>query len=298
MIKRRYYVIVDLEMCTVTGNARKKMRGNRSEIIQIGAVMVDGENRIVDEFSSYVQPEYGRIDSFIQNLTGIAQEMVENASKLRSTLMSFSNWIGDRDPVVLSWSESDYHQLKAEMDVKRIKNPKILQILDGWVDFQYSFDQMLGVRKQCALGEAMDIGRIQIMGRIHDGLCDAYNTARLFVKVRRQSAFPLKLVPICEYVKEEVPLCFTLGELFTPTLLAQVQQEEPVIVIEEKLVDNDWSIWRKLYGLFSRKGSVSDEQWNKLLFEIEMRKLNIKDFFGRGLFVKKGNAAGIEMEVL
>ena len=53
MIKRRYYVIVDLEMCVVTGNARKKMRGNRSEIIQIGAVMVDGENRIVDEFSSY-----------------------------------------------------------------------------------------------------------------------------------------------------------------------------------------------------------------------------------------------------
>ena len=103
MIKRRYYVIVDLEMCVVTGNARKKMRGNRSEIIQIGVVMVDGENRIVDEFSSYVQPEYGRIDSFIQNLTGIAQEMVENAPKLRSALMSFSTWIGDRDPVVLSY---------------------------------------------------------------------------------------------------------------------------------------------------------------------------------------------------
>ena len=83
--------------------AVRRLNDYIDDIIQIGAVMVDGENRIVDEFSSYVQPEYGRIDSFIQNLTGIAQEMVENAPNLSSALMSFSIWIGDRDPVVLSY---------------------------------------------------------------------------------------------------------------------------------------------------------------------------------------------------
>lgn len=286
-MKPKNYLIVDFEMCMVKGSAKKKMHGEKQEIIQIGAVMLDRKHRIVDEFSSYVKPEYGKVDEFIENLTGISQEQVENAPKLRSVLMAFADWIGERKVVVLSWSNSDYQQLQMEMSVKKIKHHKIENLLDEWVDFQRSFDKMLGLKNQFALEDAMHIGRVEMMGRIHDGLCDAYNTARLFVKVQRQSAFQLEMVPISTYAEKETHLSFSLGELFTPELLAQIEpvEESEECVIEES-PSKEWSIWRKIYGFFKGKENVNDECWNKILFTTEMRKLDIFDQF-RDIFCMK-----------
>ena len=90
----KHYLVIDLEMCMVKGSAKKKMKGEKQEIIQIGAVMMDQKHRIIDEFSSFVKPEYGKVDEFIENLTGITQDDVEQASILRSALMKFADWIG------------------------------------------------------------------------------------------------------------------------------------------------------------------------------------------------------------
>lgn len=142
------YLVLDFEMCMVKGNAKKKMRGEKHEIIQIGAVIVDSKYHIIDEFSSYVKPEYGTIDTFIEELTGISQKDVEHAPILRTVLMRFTEWIGNCKVKVLSWSDSDYHQLKKEMEIKKIKNYKIEGLLEEWIDFQRSFDIMLGVIRQ------------------------------------------------------------------------------------------------------------------------------------------------------
>lgn len=283
----KHYLVIDLEMCMVKGSAKKKMKGEKQEIIQIGAVMMDQKHRIIDEFSSFVKPEYGKVDEFIENLTGITQDNVDQAPILRSVLMKFADWIGERQITVLSWSDSDYHQLKNEMRIKKIKHHKIQDLLDSWVDFQRSFDQMLGLKNQYALEDAMNISRLQVMGRMHDGLCDAYNTARLFIKVHRQSAFSFELVPICEYAEQVQHLSFSMGELFTPELLAQINvipEEEPQ---EAKSVDEkQWSIWRRIYKFFKGQIAADDEHWNKLLFTTEMRKLDMVDTF-KSLFHKE-----------
>lgn len=286
-MKSKNYLIVDFEMCMVKGSAKKKMHGEKQEIIQIGAVMLDRKYRIIDEFSSYVKPEYGKIDDFIEGLTGITQAQVNNAPKLRAVLMSFAEWIGERNVVVLSWSDSDYQQLQMEMRVKKIKHHKIEDLLDEWVDFQRSFDKMLGLKNQFALEDAMHIGRIEVMGRSHDGLCDAYNTARLFMKVQRQSAFQMELVPISTYAEQESHLSFSLGELFTPELLAQIASDvETEETVMEESSNKEWSIWRKIYGFFKGKENVNDECWNKILFTTEMTKLDIFDRF-RNIFCIK-----------
>lgn len=276
----KYYLVIDLEMCMVKGSAKKKMKGEKQEIIQIGAVMLDHKHRIIDEFSSFVKPEYGKVDEFIENLTGITQDDVEQAPILRSALMKFADWIGERQATVLSWSDSDYHQLQNEMRVKKIKHHKIQDLLDGWVDFQRSFDQMLGLKNQYALEDAMNISRLQAMGRMHDGLCDAYNTARLFIKVHRQSAFSFELVPICEYAEQVQHLSFSMGELFTPELLAQINVIPEEELQEAKTVEEkQWSIWRRIYKFFKGQIAADDEHWNKLLFTTEMRKLDLVDIF-------------------
>lgn len=279
MTRGKHYLIIDLEMCGVKGSNRKKMHCEKHEIIQIGAVLLDNKYRIIDEFSSYVQPEYGEVDEFIENLTGIKQEMLTNAPKLRAVLMNFTNWLAGRKPMVLSWSDSDYHQLQKEMRIKKIKHHVIQDLFDEWSDFQRSFDRMLGLKNQFALEDAMKISRVEFMGKMHDGLCDAYNTARLFKKVQRQSTFELELVPIITYTEAVKPLSFSMGELFTPELLAQIKKEETPSVEEvvEDTPQKEWSFWRKAYAFFKGKDIVTDEYWNKLLFTLEMKKLDIMD---------------------
>lgn len=69
MINKRF-VVIDLE---TTGNQIK----NNDRIIQIGAVVLEGE-KIVDRYTEYINPNRS-IDPFIQNLTGIDEEMLEDA---------------------------------------------------------------------------------------------------------------------------------------------------------------------------------------------------------------------------
>lgn len=276
------YLVLDLEMCMVKGSGKKKMRGEKHEIIQIGAVLLDAGYRIVDEFSSFVKPEYGEIDAFIENLTGIKPEDVTKAPTLRTAMIHFEQWIGNREVTVLSWSDSDYQQLKKEMRVKKIKNHKMEDLMDSWVDFQRSFDEMLGLKHQYALEDAMSISRIHMMGRQHDGLCDAYNTARLFVKIHRQNMFSFQLVPISQYEAQEQHLSFSLGELFTQELLAQIELTPDVPdFVEEEVEERKWSIWRKIYGVFRGQVAASDENWNKILFSHEMKKVDFADKFHR-----------------
>ena len=47
------YVVIDLEMCNVLGEA-KKAYGYRNEIIEIGAVLLNESYEIKDSFKTYV----------------------------------------------------------------------------------------------------------------------------------------------------------------------------------------------------------------------------------------------------
>lgn len=282
----KQYLVLDLEMCMVKGGEIKKMKGMRHEIIQIGAVMLNASHHITDEFVTYVKPEYGKLDYFISKLTGIEERDLETAPTLRGALVKFVDWIGNRDVTILSWSDSDYHQMKDEMRVKKIKYHGIEQLLENWVDFQRSFDRMLGLERQYALKEAMEIGKLRPLGRMHDGLCDAYNTARLFAKIHRQAVFQLELVPIIECVQEDTRLKYSLEELFSPELLAQIESkgEEDINVISDD--KTSWCLWRKIRGLLKGENAVTNENWNKYLFGKEMWKIDIADAVKQVLFCK------------
>ncbi len=273
----KQYVVIDLEMCMVKGAEIKKMRGMRHEIIQIGAVLLNDSYHITDEYVTYVKPEFGKLDDFISDLTGIAESDLEKAPTLRGALMKLAAWIGNHDVTILSWSDSDYHQLEDEMRVKKIQHHRIQDLLENWIDFQRSFDQMLGLERQYSLKEAMKIANLCYLGRMHDGLCDAYNTARLFAKIHKQAVFRLELVPIIAYAEENTPLKYSLGEFLSPELLAQIEligEEEKLVIPEDK---SSWCLWRKIRGILKGKNAVTNENWNKYLFRKEMWKIDILD---------------------
>ena len=67
------YLVIDLEMCKVPKNYRGKNYKYASEIIQVGAVLLDEEYKEIGTLCQYVHPEFGILDYFIPNLPGIAR---------------------------------------------------------------------------------------------------------------------------------------------------------------------------------------------------------------------------------
>ncbi|MCP1110416.1 hypothetical protein [Ohessyouella blattaphilus] len=134
----------------------------------------------------------------------------------------------------------------------------------------------------------MEIGRVQPIGRRHDGLCDAYNTARLLAKVQRQTALQLEFVPITSYYEQIESLSYSMEELITPELLAQIDSLEAEPELEEEMTctqEEDWSLFRKGCGFIWGQEAVADENWHKILFRLEMRRLDMIDYL-KALFVK------------
>ena len=80
------YVLFDIE---TTG-----LDSEFDEIIEIGAIKVDNY-KLIDEFHSLIKPE-NEIDEFITSLTGITNDMVENAPTIEKVLPKFLNFIGDK----------------------------------------------------------------------------------------------------------------------------------------------------------------------------------------------------------
>ena len=86
------FVILDLE----TSGAAPS---TGAAITEIGAVKVCG-GEIIGEFQTFVNPQHGLSD-FITSLTGITDEMLEDAPKISSVLPDFLEFLGSHRETVL-----------------------------------------------------------------------------------------------------------------------------------------------------------------------------------------------------
>lgn len=210
------YLVIDLEMCKVPKHYRTRDYKYPNEIIQIGAVLLDENYKRIDEFERFVHPEHGVVDRFIEKLTGIKNQQLKEAADIKTALLQLIEWIGNREYKIYAWSESDRAQILNELSGKHIENDEINTFVeyDRWVDYQSLFMNRYGFSKCVKLDYALELADIEIQGRLHDGLDDAFNTSRLIEKLETDPDFKL----ISYYILPELqtaPLSFTLGEIFS-----------------------------------------------------------------------------------
>ena len=109
------HIFIDLEFCTCF----RKSSPLRTETIEIGAVKLDENSRLIDEFDRLVRPDFARsIPSTERNLTGISWNMVENESSFTDVFYDFMKWVGDGEYLIYSWSTNDPIQCLRESKVK------------------------------------------------------------------------------------------------------------------------------------------------------------------------------------
>lgn len=184
-MEAKQYVIVDLEMCRVPKDKRSEEYPLSSEIIEIGAVLVNEQLEIADSFKIFVAPQFGGLDDYIQKLTGITNTDLADAPAFPDALDRFLDWLPE-GAVFVSWSDNDEYQLGEEAYYKNADSDEFYDFLDTWEDCQKEFGEKMHSPKTYKLSEALIIADLPFDENIHDALVDAKNTAMLFVKMKKE----------------------------------------------------------------------------------------------------------------
>ena len=87
------------------------------------------------------------------------------------------------------------------------------RMFDEWYDFQKEYGEKIGIERPLALEKAVNYSGADFVGRQHDALFDARNTADLFALTRDDDRFKKVMKPVLEALKPE-PCVVTLGDMF------------------------------------------------------------------------------------
>src|SRR5688572_9524359 len=96
---RKHYVFLDLEATCAkdSGFARAER-----ETIEIGAVMLDAQHRVVAEFQEYIRPViHAELTAFCTELTGITQAQVNAAPFFPHVFARFGEWVNSFEDVFI-----------------------------------------------------------------------------------------------------------------------------------------------------------------------------------------------------
>lgn len=173
---RRSYLVVDLEAtCSQDGKIvpREKM-----EIIEIGAVLVDGDGyHVTSEFGRVVRPVRTPVlTQFCRELTGITQEEVDQADIFPTVLAEFRRWINEYPGAVFaSWGNYDRVQFQRDCAHHGVEYP----FGPEHFNVKTAFRSKRALSRSIGMAAALRSVGLRLEGRHHRGLDDARNIARL-----------------------------------------------------------------------------------------------------------------------
>ena len=219
------YIIVDLEMNPLAKKYKDERKICRSEIIEIGAVILDDKLNNIGEFKTLVRPQYNdTIYKMYEEMTGISTRMVCGAPAFAKAYSMFVSWCESygSDYEIYAWSESDYNQVTSEMRLKNYDCGQGAVVSGRWLDFQREYTNKLGLEQIMSLEKALNYAGVEYKGHMHDALCDARNTAELFKIVRDEKSCNSILKNVIDALKPS-NISSSLGELFDfSALMAKV----------------------------------------------------------------------------
>ena len=174
------YLIIDLE-ATCWEN-----HGNRDnmEIIEIGAVLVDNDYRIIGEYQTFIKPiKNSKLSEFCKNLTSIKQENIDDAEIFPVALEKFIQWVEIKSKdnieniIFCSWGYYDKKQLTKDCELHNIIYP-----FQTHHSIKHEFAEMKNLRNPIGMEKALQMCKISLDGTHHRGIDDAKNIAKIFIQ--------------------------------------------------------------------------------------------------------------------
>lgn len=176
------FVVFDLEWNQSPGGKKYSNSRIPFEIIEIGAVKVDENNEIVDNFHRLIRPQvYNWIHESIYDVIHINYSDLEKGIPFPQAAREFFEWCG-KDFALFTWGNQDVTELQRNM-----KYYEMLYLLPGPVTY-YDVQKLFSIqyedsKKRKSLEYAIDFLGIEKDKGFHRALEDAFYTAEVLKKI-------------------------------------------------------------------------------------------------------------------
>lgn len=191
------YIVIDLEW---NGSWSKKAHGYFNEIIEVGAVKVDEQMRVVGEFRAAIKPVVSKkLSTIVTDLTNITAEELEDGTTFAGMMRQLSKWMGKEPSTVLTWSTTDLLVLME--NCRYFYGRQEIPFLKNYMDFQVYAQQRMQVDTSQQLGlaragEMLDIPEDDMS--LHRALDDSKLTVAILQKVYDKESFISAILPVDE----------------------------------------------------------------------------------------------------
>ena len=170
------YIVYDVEATCWQGNNNRQQ-----EIIEIGAIKLNGYGEIQSSFNSFVRPILNpRLSSFCTELTSITQVDVNRAAKFPDVVEEFMEWIGvdEEDYLLCSWGMFDREIM--------VDDCILHDIDEDWVydhiDVKKQYQEIKRLRQARGLRRVVEKEGFEFTGEQHRAIDDAKNLTKVFMK--------------------------------------------------------------------------------------------------------------------
>ena len=159
------------------------------ETIEIGAVKLNADFELIDEFTIFIRPVIHPILSdFCLRFTSIQQADVEAADTFPAAFDKFLAWIGPEPYLWFSWTSYDrkrlFEDFKFHHKTDDINRPNFF---DQHHDLKKLFAQKEKLETPVGMRRALKRLEVAYEGRQHRGIDDARNTAAILKYVFQKS---------------------------------------------------------------------------------------------------------------
>jgi len=171
------YIVLDLEATCWMGKPPKGI----NEVIEIGAVKINGYGEVKGYFSKLIKPSVNpRLSGFCKKLTGIKQEHLNTADDFVKVIEQFQDFIeiDYEDYILFSWGNNDKPYLVSNCRLHNIE----IDWLYPFVDMREKYLSFNGNRKKSGLKHIVESEGFEFEGDQHSAYVDAYNLSKIFIK--------------------------------------------------------------------------------------------------------------------
>lgn len=202
------YIVLDFEWNQSPHGRETSVRRLPFEIIEIGAVKLDEQGRIIDEFSQLIRPVvYKKMHHMTKEMTGITDDVLKCGTRFDKAALDFILWCGS-DYMFCTWGNLDLFEFQ-----RNLKYHRLLDLLEGpvtYINLQKIFKQFYSDEPTVsALETAVDYFRIEKDESFHRAVQDARYTAAIFTKMDKKKMMENYTVDYYQYPRtrdEEIEL--------------------------------------------------------------------------------------------
>lgn len=191
LYRTRYVMVIDFE---ATCFGPKEPQDMVNDVTEVGLALLDTRTyEVVERKQWYVRPTNSVVTPFCTELTGITPEMVATAPTYAETVRLLEQYAQEHPlgPITcwVSYGDADPHYLDRQSEREGVLRP--------WSSLKHFNMKQLagrffgfGKKKNPGLKKALGLANIEMEGRHHSGVDDAFNTAKLLAFLLEEQVRP------------------------------------------------------------------------------------------------------------